>query len=136
MASTAFVEQFKGYVERWMSRQQTQAASVPADPKGPGRPCDLPSSVLWSTVLLCVLNRARGVRDLWRALVFQGYDLCDEAVYARLDSGGTEPLQAVFEHLSRLLAAWMKPPLHTQPLGPRAPFALQVLGLDESTLKP
>jgi len=136
MASTAFVEQFKGYVERWMSRQQSQAASVPADPKGPGRPFDLPSSVLWSTLLLCVLNRARGVRDLWRALVFQGYDLCDEAVYARLDSGGTEPLQAFFEHLSRLLAAWMQPLLDMQPWEPLAPFARQVLALDETTLDP
>jgi hypothetical protein len=99
MATPAFVDQFKGYVERWVSRQQSQVAPAPADPKGPGRPCELPSEILWSRLLLCVLHRARGVRDVWRALVCQGYDLCDEAVYARLDSGGTEPLQALFAQL-------------------------------------
>jgi len=44
------------------------------------------------------LHRARGVRDVMLALVCQGYDIFDQAVYARLDSGGTEPLQARFEH--------------------------------------
>ena len=62
MATSAFVEQFTGYVERWVSRRQSQTASAPADPKGPGRPCELPVAVLWSRVLLCVLHRARGVR--------------------------------------------------------------------------
>jgi len=114
MATSAFVEQFTGYVERWVSRQQSQAASAPGEPKGPGRPCALPAAVLWSGVLLCVLHRARGVRDVWRALVCQGYDICDQAVYARLDSGGTEPLQAFFEHLSRMLAAWVQPLVDAQ----------------------
>ncbi len=136
MATSAFVEQFKGYVERWVRRQQSQAASAPADPKGPGRPCELPAAVLWSRVLLCVLHRARGVRDVWRALVCQGYDICDQAVYARLDSGGTEPLQALFEQLSRMLAAWIQPLLSAQSWEALAPFARAVLALDETTLDP
>ena len=136
MATTAFVDQFKSYVERWMSRQQSQARGAPADPKGPGRPCDLPAEVLWSTLLLCVLNRARGVRDVWRALVSRGYDLCDQAVYARLDSGGTEPLQAFFEQLSRMLAAWVEPLCDMQVWEPLAAFAREVLALDETTLDP
>lgn len=136
MATPAFVDQFKGYVERWVSRQQSQVAPAPADPKGPGRPCALPSEILWSRLLLCVLNRARGVRDVWRALVCQGYDLCDEAVYARLDSGGTEPLQALFAQLTTMLAAWVQALLDMQPGEPLAPFARQVLALDETTLDP
>lgn len=136
LATSAFVEQFKGYVERWVRRQQNEAASAPAEPKGPGRPCELPAAVLWSTLLLCVLQRARGVREGWRALVCQGYDICDQAVYARLDSGGTEPLQAVCEHLSRMLAAWVKPLVDVQSWEPLAPFARAVLALDETTLDP
>jgi hypothetical protein len=136
MATSAFVEQFKGYVERWVSRQQSQAASAPGEPKGPGRPCALPAAVLWSTVLLCVFHRARGVRDVWRALVCQGYDLCDQAVYARLDSGGTEPLQAVFEQVSRMLAAWVRPLVDAQSWEALAPFARAVLALDETALDP
>jgi hypothetical protein len=136
MATSAFVEQFKGYVERWVRRQQSQVASAAAEPKGPGRPCELPAAVLWSRVLLCVLHRARGVRDVWRALVCQGYDICDQAVYARLDSGGTELLQAVFEQLSRMLAAWIQPLLSAQSWEALAPFARAVLALDETTLDP
>jgi hypothetical protein len=135
-ANAAFVDQFKGYMERWVSKQQSQTASRPADPKGPGRPCELPAEVLWSTLLLCVLNRARGVRDVWRALVCQGYDICDEAVYARLDSGGTEPLQAFFVQLTTMLAAWVQRLLDVQPWEPLAPFAREVLALDETTLDP
>ena len=136
MATSAFVDQFQGYVERWMRRQQSQAASAPGDPKGPGRPCELPAAVLWSGLLLCVLHRARGVRDVWRALVCQGYDICDQAVYGRLDRGGTEPLQALFEQLSRMLAAWVQPLLDAQSWEPLAPFARAVLALDETTLDP
>ena len=86
LATSGFVEQFKAYVERWVSKQQSEAASAPAEPTGPGRPCELPAEVLWSTVLLSVLQRVQGVREVWRALVCQGYDICDQAVYARLDS--------------------------------------------------
>ncbi len=136
MATSAFVDQFKGDVERWVSRQQSQAARAPVDPKGPGRPCELPAAVLWSGLLLCVLHRARGVRDVWRALVYQGYNICDQAVYARLDSGGTEPLQALFEQLSRMLAAWVQPLLSAQSWEALAPFARAVLALDAHDLRP
>jgi hypothetical protein len=136
LATSGFVEQFKAYVERWISRQQSQTASAPAEPPGPGRPCELPAEVLWSTLLLSVLQGVRGVRDVWRALVCQGYDICDQAVYARLDSGGTEPLQAVFEQVSRMLAAWVQPLVNAQSWEALAPFARTVLALDETTLDP
>lgn len=136
MATSGFVEQFKAYVERWIGRQQSQAARAPAEPTGPGRPCELPAAVLWSTLLLSVLQRARGVREVWRAIVCQGYDIGDQAVYARLDSGGTEPLQTLFEHLSRMLAAWIQPLVDAQSWEAVAPFARAVLALDETTLDP
>jgi hypothetical protein len=133
LATAGFVEQFKAYVERWVSKQQRQAMRAPAEPPGPGRPCELPAEVLWSTVLLSVLQRAQGVREVWRALVCQGYDICDQAVYARLDRGGTEPLQGVFEQVSRMLAAWVQPLVDAQSWDVLAPFARAVLALDETT---
>jgi len=135
-ATSGLVEQFKVYVERWMRRQQSQAACAPAASTGPGRPRELPAEVLWSTLLLCVLQRVQGVREVWRAIVCQGYDICDQAVYARLDAGGTEPLQAVFEQVSRMLAAWVQPLVEAQSWEPLAPFARAVLALDETTLDP
>jgi hypothetical protein len=135
-ANDGFVDQLRGYVQRWMKRMQSQDESQGAgsDAKGPGRPRELPAAALWSSLLLCVLDRAHGVRDLWRALVCQGYDICDQAVYARLDSAGTAPLQAFFEQLSRMLAAWIQPRLDVQAWEPLAPFAREVLALDETVL--
>jgi hypothetical protein len=73
---------------------------------------------------------------VWRAIVCQGYDICDQAVYARLDAGGTEPLQAVFVQISRMLVAWVQPLVEAQSWERLAPFARAVLALDETTLDP
>ena len=136
LATPGFVEQFQAYVERWIHRLQNQSASASAEPAKAGRPRELPAEVLWSTLLLSVLQRVRGVREVWRAVVCQGYDICDQAVYTRLDHGGTEPLQAIFEQVSRMLAAWVQPLVSAQSWDVLAPFAHAVLALDETTLDP
>ncbi len=134
-ATGEFFEQFLTYARRWIRKQQNESASVSA-PAGPGRPCDLPAEVLWSTLLVSVLRRVRGVRDVWRALVYQGYDVCDQAVYARLERDGTEPMQALFTQMSRMLAVWVQSLLEAQPQKRLAPFARAVLALDETILDP
>ncbi len=134
-ATNSFVDEFTAYVRRWISQQQREQAAVTREPAGPGRPCELPAEVLWSTVLLSVLQRVRGVREIWRALVSQGYDLCDQAVYARLARDGTAPRHSLFVQFSRMLAAWIQP-LVRQPGQVLAPFARGVLALDETTLDP
>jgi hypothetical protein len=136
LATPGFVEQFQAYVERWIHRLQNQSASASAEPAKAGRPRELPAEVLWSTLLLSVLQRVRGVREVWRAVVCQGYDICDQAVYTRLDHGGTEPLQAIFAQVSRMLAAWVQPLVNAQSWDVLAPFAHAVLALDETTLDP
>ncbi len=135
-ASSGFVDEFKVYVRRWISQQQREQTAVTREPAGPGRPCELPAEVLWSTVLLSVLQRVRGVREIWGAIVSQGYDLCDQAVYARLERDGTEPLHALFVQFSRMLAAWLQPLVQQQLGAVLAPFARAVLALDETTLDP
>ena len=72
----------------------------------------------------CVAART-GVREVWRVVVCQGYDICDQAVYTRLDHGGTEPLQAIFEQVSRMLAAWVQPLVNAQSWDVLAPFVTQ-----------
>ena len=135
-ATGVFFEQFITYARRWIRKQQSASASASA-PAGPGRPCDLPAEVLWSTLLLSVLQRVRGVRDVWRALVYQGYDVCDQAVYARLERDGTEPMQALFTQMSRMLAAWVQSLVEeAQSEKVLASFARAVLALDETTLDP
>ncbi len=136
LATAGFVEQFIVYVQRWIHRQQSQSEHALAEPAGPGRPCVLSAEVLWSTLLLSVLQRVRGVREVWRALVCQGYDICDQAVYARLERDGMEPVQALFAQMSRMLAAWIQPLVEAQAWEGLAPFARAVLALDETTLDP
>ncbi len=62
MATSAFVEQFTGYVERWVSRRQSQTASAPADPKGPGRPCETRCGFVEQGVVVCLASCAWGTR--------------------------------------------------------------------------
>ncbi len=117
-------------------QSQTERQGAPPDPKGPGRPRELPEEVVWRSLLQCVLTRARGVRDLWRSLVCQGYDICDETVYDRLDKAGTGPLEQLFQQLTTGLSAWVQPLLDEQRWAPLAPFASDVLALDETVLDP
>jgi hypothetical protein len=137
-ASPGFVEQVERYVHRCLTslqaKQERQGAGP--DPKGAGRPIKLPSVALWTGLLMCILNRVSGVRDVWRYLVQQGYDICDQTLYDRLDQEGTAWLEQFFVQISAMLAAWLQPRLQQQPWYPLASFATDVLVLDETTLDP
>src|SRR5436305_13424012 len=91
-ASPGFIEQVEQYLRGGLSRLQAQADSRGAgtDAKAAGRPREVPSVAMWTTLLLGVLKRVSGVRGVWRALVQQGYDICDEPLYDRLDEEGTD----------------------------------------------
>ena len=133
-ASPGFVEQVETYVQRCLTGLQAKEESQGggADPTGPGRPLKLPSVALWSGLVICVLNRVGGVRGVWR----QGYDSCDQTLYDRLDQEGTACLEQLFVPISAMLAAWLQPLLEKQSWYPLAPFASDVLVLDETTLDP
>lgn len=108
---------------------------------GPGRPRVLPGLMLWTGVLLCVLHRWTHQRDLWRLLCFHGvptfprFALSDEAIYRRLAQAGPAPLAQLCDQVSAVLAdrlaAW--PVLGAADL---APFARDVVAIDETTLDP
>src|SRR5438477_12600760 len=137
-ASAGFVQQVETYVQRCLqgleAKQERQGAGP--DPKGPGRPLELPKVALWSGLLLCVLQGARGVREVWRYLVLQGYDICDQTLYDRLEQEGTAWLEPFFTQLTAMLTVWLRPLLEAQAWYPVASFATDVLALDETTLDP
>src|ERR1700687_3593422 len=83
---------------------------------------------IWAQ-LYTVVNRLRGV---WRCLVWQGYAICDETVYDRLEEEATAALQALFAQISQMLLAWLSPLVAQQSWAPLAPFASQVVALDET----
>src|SRR5437763_13874643 len=110
-ASDGFVQQVETYLQRCLKRMEAneERRGAGADPRGPGRPIELPKVALWSGLLLCVLQGARGLRQLWRALVLQGYDIGDQTLYDRVEQEGTAWGEAFFAQITTMLAAWLGP---------------------------
>ncbi|MDQ2742956.1 MAG: IS4 family transposase [Chloroflexota bacterium] len=115
------------------------ALCVPSSPPagGRGRPRILPSLCLWSGVVLCVLRGLGSQRDIWRLLAksnlwdYPRFTVSDQAVYTRLANGGTGPLETLLDQISAVLRDRLAP-LVTRDL---APFATEVVALDETTLE-
>ncbi len=116
-----------------------------AEPRaGAGRPRELPSLSLWLAVVVGILRGVRSFRAIWRLLVVGGlqslpcYAISDEAVYDRLEGEGTHPLEELFARLSLVLAQWLRPHAEhaAKKHGPLAPFAADVVALDETVLDP
>ena len=92
---------------------------------------------LWTGLLVCRPERLwqpvghlasyLGTRMLW---FFPGFPVTDQAVYKRLHSAGTKPLERLFEQISGVLAQRLQGVV-TEKL---APFAEGVVCIDESTL--
>jgi hypothetical protein len=135
-ASTGFVQHVERYLHRCLQRIQAQDERRGAgpDPRGPGRPLDLPKVVLWSSLLLSVLQGARSVREVWRRVVLAGYDICDQTLYDRLEQEGPAWLERCFGQITAMVAAWLTPLLARQPWFALASFASDVLAQDDLPL--
>lgn len=103
-----------------------------------GRPPILPALLLWSGLVICVVRRATAQLDLWRLLTAQGLwhfpavPISDDAVTKRLETGGPAALQALFTDLTALLVEHLTPAVDHA----LAPFATDVVAIDETTLDP
>ncbi len=107
----------------------------PSEPAGRGRPRILPAMCLWAGVVVCVLRGWSSQLKIWRLLSGKGlwdyprFSISDEAVYKRLEEGGTDQLKELFEQVSQVLEerlqAWQQP---------LAAFASQVVAIDATTL--
>ena len=115
---------------------QLPPAAVGAARSGPGRPRILPSLCLWAGLLVGVLRGFRRQLALWRLLTggnfwfYPRFPVTDQAVYTRLAHAGTAPLERLFHQISAVLAKRLAPDQQTT----LAPFATEVLVLDETTL--
>lgn len=132
-------ERLIGTVEHFL--QETIPTLTPTlavrEQTGPGSTTRvLPAMLLWAGLLVCVLRGFSSQLALWRTLRLYGLwghpplPLSDQAVYKRLGSGGTAVLEQVFAQISALLAQRLAPYCQTC----LAPFATEVLALDETTL--
>ena len=115
---------------------QLPPAAVEAARPGPGRPRILPALCLWAGLLVGVLRGFRSQLALWRLLTggnfwfYPRFPVTDQAVSARLAQAGTAPLERLFHQISAVLAERLAPYQQTT----LAPFATEVLVLDETTL--
>jgi len=93
-------------------------------------------------MLVCVGRGFNSQLDLWRLLsngnfwFYPRFAVSDQAVYKRLEQEGTTPLQALFEGVRTVLAQRLDAFKDKQDksLVGVAPFAKEVLALDETTL--
>jgi len=104
--------------------------------QGPGRPKVLPSLALWAGMLVCVLQGFTSQLAVWRLLAqrqmwfYPRFPVTDQAVYNRLEAGGVVPLVRLFCQISLVLRERLAPFIDKS----LAPFATEVLALDETTL--
>ncbi len=122
-------------VLRAMLARQAMLMDPPAQR---GRPRILPAYRLWCGLLVCVLRGDRSQLELWRLLCEGGFWDCpgtpidDQTLYKRLAAGGTAPLETIFAQISQLLTDRLDPWIPDD----LAPFASEVVALDEMTLDP
>ena len=113
------------------------ALDAPRTP-GPGRPLILPAALLWASLTIGVLRGVMSQAAVWRLVrdtqLWRGRQIAvsDEAVYKRLAAPGPSPLGTLFADLTALLRARVEP-WQDRTL---APFATDVVAIDETTLDP
>lgn len=103
-----------------------------------GQPSAIPGAMLWSAMLTGILRGEQSQRAIWRLVTTQGLwhwprcaSLSDDAIYQRLARTGPGPMEQIWRALTaQMLAA---PPCPEAP-STLAPFATEVVALDETTL--
>lgn len=122
-------------VENALMRLREYCQSVEQPRKRAGRPALLSWQHLCLAIVTCFLQGWCHQRQVWRLIrgqrlgPFEPLPISDQAIYNRL-AGAATPMRWFFEQVSRWLAegraGWQERTL--------APFAWEVLALDESTL--
>lgn len=122
--------------EVWLLSEHERQVLAP-ERRRRGRPPRLPLPQLYLALLIGVLGQTVHLSTIWRRLyltptgTFAPVQLTYEAVRKRLLNAGTAGLQQLFEAVSHGLAHLSQQPAPALSL---APFATEVVALDESTL--
>ena len=128
------VGEIEGFLRQMIEQMPPDVAEM--ERPGPGRPRIIPSMCLWAGLLVCVLQGLGSQRALWRLLnkgnfwFYPRFAVSDQAVYKRLESEGTTPMQRLFRQVSEVLAQRLAPFERSE----LAPFASGVWELDQSSL--
>jgi hypothetical protein len=105
---------------------------------GRGRPRVIPAMCLWAGLLVCVLRGMGSQLAIWRQLAltalwdYPRFPITDQAVYKRLEQGGTGDLERLFSQVSSVMRTRLEPYAQHDV----APFATEVVAIDTTTLDP
>lgn len=137
--SASMAQQMVALLEELLAQSQVSSSSLLTNGKrARGRPPTLPLDQLWLALLIGVIRQAKHLSTIWRHLCLEttgSYAVVQvtyEAVRKRLLATGTAPLQRLFETISQALA--QRRLSHPPSALMLAPFASQVVALDETTL--
>jgi len=125
-------------IERFLCEMIQQLEPIKVDKVGRGRPRVIPAMCLWAGLLVCVLRQMGSQLAIWRLLASQSlwdyprFPVSDQAVYKRLEEGGTVELERLFGQVSTVLHSRLAPYAQHE----LAPFASEVVVLDATTLDP
>ena len=125
-------------IEAFLTELVAALEPAPAAAAGRGRPRILPALALWGGLLVCVLRGWSSQKALWRLLAASGLwhftpvPVSDEAVYRRLAEADPSPVAGLFADLTALLVAQLD--AHADRT--LAPFAAEVVAIDQTTLDP
>ena len=138
-ASASLAQHIVAVLQELLVQSQASSSSLMTSGKRPrGRPPTLPLEQLWLALLIGVIRQAKHLSTIWRTLCLEttgSYAVVQvsyEAVRKRLLAAGTAPLQRLFETISQALE--QRALSHPPSALPLAPFASQIVALDETTL--
>lgn len=125
-----------GQVESWL-REMIESLAPQPTRRGRGAPMVIPSLLLWSGVVVCLLRGFRSQAQLWRLLSLYGFwsyprvQVSEQTVRNRLAEGGDQ-VKRLFEQVTEILAERLAPYQETG----LASFATSVVALDHVWLDP
>lgn len=119
-----------------LAPEASTAAEAGSGPSGRGRPREISEAHLWLSLLSSVVLGMSCYPDWWRLVYttvlgpFLPVQLSVDALTKRLQQAGLAPLQRIAAQVS----AYCSPRLATLPTTALAPFATEMVALDETTL--
>lgn len=129
------VDQILGFLHELL-RPLPADGQTPSAPRRRGRPRELQSDHLWLAMLVAILRGFTGFASVWRLITWTGVggfpllDLTRAAVRKRLLQSDLSSLHDLLTRVSAALLPWTS---HCEDRS-LAPFATNVLALDQSTL--
>lgn len=125
-------------IEGFLQESLAELEPIEEEPSGPGRPRILPALCLWAGLLVCVLRGFSSQLALWRLLSREGlwyyprFPVSDQAIYRRLAEDDGRSMRWLFDQITGVLTRRLEPLTETA----LAPFATEILAIDETTLDP